>query len=191
VLAATASALLALAAGVGACGSGAQCALDSDCALGLRCNASNQCVPRGAGDVDAAIDPADAGPRTDAGLGSDAGPATDAARDAFDAVDAGELADGDTCPMLAASYMVTRVGVGCSSGASRIFFMRGAGACSYDVSSDARNDVEGTVTLDMGTLRGGLSFPDVSRICTVDVFAAEATIGCSGGCNIELTAIMP
>lgn len=63
-----------------ACGSNAQCAIDTDCDLGLRCNADNRCVPRGAGDatVDAVVDDAgDAGDEDDAGEDAampDAGP---------------------------------------------------------------------------------------------------------------------
>jgi hypothetical protein len=194
---AASAALLALATGVGACGSGAQCALDSDCALGLRCNAANQCVPRGAGDVDAAVEAMDTGPRGDGGPTSDSGPpATDALRPDTGPPDVGATEDAppddggpDTCPPLAPTYAVGRVGIGCMSSATMVSFMRLPDElCSYAVSSDRRADVEGTVMHDGTTFRGGLSFPDLGRICTVDVLPGGVSISCSGGCNIELIA---
>jgi hypothetical protein len=197
---AASTALLALVGGVGACGSGAQCALDSDCPLGQRCNTANQCVPRGGGEIDAAVE-RDSGPRADTGPAPmDTGPVADAGADAPVADDAAMLDDAnddadldafDSCPVIGPTYMVSRVGIGCMSSASVVSFVRRPGECAYDVSSDRRGDLEGTFTFDMGGFRGGINFPDVGRTCTLDVFAAAAAMSCSGGCNIELTETAP
>lgn len=198
-----AAAVLALVSGVGACGSGAQCALDSDCPLGLRCNAENQCVERGVAGTDAGEpDEEDTGPRADAG--TDAGPPpTDAAIDAdLDAVvmvdaytDDAPMDDADLdapvdafdpCPALAPTYNVARVGLGCMTSASMVMFMRRPGECAYDVTSDRRDDFAGTVRLEMGMLSGGINFPDLGRVCTVRPFTGAAAVTCLDGCSIDL-----
>lgn len=190
-----AASVLALVSGLSACGSGAQCALDSDCALGLRCNTQHQCVARGNGDVDAAV-PRDTGPRADTGPADDAFAAMDApvTPDAFveldapmdDANDDADLDAFDDCPVLGMSYTVTRSGIACMSNATTVAFMRLAGSCAYQVSSDRRADVEGVMTYAPGTgFSGGLNFPDVGRSCTLDLIADQVVIAC-GSCTIEL-----
>lgn len=183
--------------GLSACGSGGQCALDSDCALGLRCNAAHQCVARGAGDVDAAVVE-----RTDSGPRGDAGPDAPGARDAF-SVDAFVPMDApmddanvdaaidafDDCPAIGGAYTVSRSGLICMSSATTVTFTRLAG-CEYDVMSDQRGDVQGVMSYAGGTFSGGISFPDVSRICTLDLSAApDIRISC-GMCSLDLVPAM-
>ncbi|MBN8611880.1 MAG: hypothetical protein J0L92_14900 [Deltaproteobacteria bacterium] len=181
--------------GLSACGSGAQCALDSDCALGLRCSAANQCVPRGAGDVDAAVvEENDAGPRRDGG------PDAPVAIDAF-SVDAPVPMDApmddansdaaidafDDCPVIEASYDVGRTGLTCMSMATRVAFSRLDGLCAYELSSDRRGDIEGVMTYSSGTFSGGLNFPDVGRPCTLDLSVPPNVVIVCGSCTIELS----
>lgn len=194
--------VLALVSGLGACGSGAQCALDSDCPLGQRCNAENQCVERGVAGTDAGEPEQDSGPRDDAG--TDAGPppvdaAIDADLDAVVMIDAytddvpmddadldAPIDAFDPCPALAPTYNVSRVGLGCMTSAMQVMFARRPGECAYDVTSDRRMDFEGTVRLDMGMLSGGINFPDLGRVCTVRRFTGAASVTCLDGCSIDL-----
>ena len=191
-----AASVLALTLGLPACGSGAQCAIDSDCQLGLRCNAENQCVARGSGDVDAASEERDTGPR------ADAGPDAPIATDAFsldapvpldapldDANDDADLDAFDACPPLAATYAVTRSGAVCMSNATQVFFRRiAAESCSYELTSDRRGDVEGVMAYSgTGTsFSGGLNFPDLGRPCTLETVGADVFIVC-GACSIDLS----
>ena len=188
--------LLALAMGLPACGSGAQCAIDSDCQLGLRCNAEHQCVARGSGDLDAASEEEDSGPRDDAGtdapIGTDAfSPDAPVPMDApiDDANDDADLDAFDSCPALAASYSVTRSGAVCMSNATVVSFRRLPGeTCSYELTSDRRGDVEGVMAYSgTGTsFSGGLNFPDVGRPCTLESVGADVFIVC-GACSIDLS----
>ena len=184
--------LWALSGALSACGSGAQCALDSDCALGLRCSLDNRCVPRGGGGVDAGSG-RDSGPRADAGAMTDA-PASDAPASDAPAFDAPARSDADldafaTCPTLASMYMVVRSGPVCMSMATTVSFSRVAGEpCSYEVSSDIREDVVGTMAYSgTGTsFSGGLSFPDVGRPCTLEIVGEDVFIVC-GVCSLDLS----
>jgi len=195
-----AAAVLSLVSGLGACGSGAQCALDSDCPLGLRCNAENQCVERGVAGTDAGeTEETDSGPLpSDAGVDTGPPPA-DANLDAppmLDAyVDDAPMDDADLdapvdafdpCPGLAPTYNVARVGLACMTSASMVTFTRRDGECAYDVTSDRRDDFSGTIRLEMGVLSGGINFPDLGRVCTVRPFRAAATVTCLDGCSIDL-----
>ncbi|MBX7191767.1 MAG: hypothetical protein K1X94_06905 [Sandaracinaceae bacterium] len=184
--------MLALFSGLPACGSGAQCALDSDCALGLRCNTQNQCVPRGAGDVDAAVEERDSGPRPDAAAVDAPGP--DAfAFDAFTPPDAASDADLDApidafddCPALAPMYNVDHRSLACTSNATTVSFSRLPG-CQYEVTSDRTGDLMGILSHSPGMpLSGTLSFPDgMGRTCTVEPIGDAASMVC-GTCTIDL-----
>lgn len=178
---------LALTIGLSACGSGAQCALDSDCALGLRCNASNQCVPRGSGDIDAAAAERDAGSTRDA-------PATDSpAADAFafdafvppDTATDADLDAFDECPILAPTYNVDHRSLACMSNAMVVSFSR-LPDCSYEVTSDRSGDAMGIVAHTPGMpLSGNLAFPDGPHTCTVEPIGTAAVMVC-GACTIDL-----
>ncbi len=166
---------------------GAECALDSDCALGLRCNAEHRCVTRGGEERDASTATRDGGTSTDGAAPTDAA----APIDAWAAPDA-----TDGCPALLPEYGVVDTSPGCESRASVMFFVRDDVArCAYVTSSDLREDLVGTFTLDeSGGFQGNLSFADamVGRICSVAPQAYESgfSIDC-GSCAITLAPRRP
>lgn len=169
-----------------ACDSGAECVLDSDCPLGRRCNAANRCVERtsapdtGATNPDAS-NPIDAGGGADVPIVLDAPPGADAGRDVS--------ADApDDCPVLASSYTVSRVGVGCRTRAMVVTFTRLPGECAYDVASDERGEFTGTMRREGTGFSGGLVIDGAGRICSLDVFPAAVAVTCGGGCSIDLVA---
>lgn len=175
---------VASAMGLAACESGAQCALDSDCQLGLRCNSEHRCVPRGGGDLDAALE-------RDSGLRGDGGPDAPLAADAFVSLDAfAPDANSDAfevCPELLEMYRVDRSSVACASEATQVRFTRLTDTCGYQVGSDRLGDVEGVLTNTPGVgLGGGLAFPGGVRSCTLELVGGEAVVIVCGACTIDL-----
>lgn len=136
----------------------------------------------------------DAGPRTDVGMVADTGP-RDAAVSDVPAVDApvdAPVDAGMSCPDVAATYMLTTVGVECSGlGASTMTFSGPAPSeCAFEVMLDDAS-VGALALSGRNTFTGVLTLAGVPTDCSMAFDATLASIEATcGACMFSAAARM-
>lgn len=116
-------------------------------------------------------------------VGLDGGSGEDAGGDAFSALDA-----PPSCPLLAPRYAVARASDACESAASVVTFTPVSGGCFYDVGSERRGDIQGVLEHTGAVFEGGLTFPDMSRLCVMALVPAGLALSC-GECSVDLVPL--